>query len=88
MYLYPGAFNIVDNFHNRWIFKDVSCDLCKSFAGMIISWVNDQKSTDEIIKLATDFCKAEHIESDRVCDLVVPEFKVSHDDNDKMAIFS
>lgn len=60
---------------DRWIGKSVTCDLCKAFAGGIIRMVDGHWATDEIVKASIAFCKKAHIESDRVCDLVVPQFQ-------------
>ena len=62
---------------SAWIGGTVTCEVCKTIVASLQRLVAEKRSMEDIIKFAIDICKAYKIESDRVCDLVVPQYSVS-----------
>ena len=68
-----GLGNPVDE--DSWI-ANVTCDMCMFIVGELQKLVSEQKTQEEIKIYAEEFCKAEKIETPRVCDLVLPQYMV------------
>ena len=71
------GFDLGKSEDDLWLKNNIGCDLCKVIAGTVMEAVNNKWSKDEIVKASIALCKSQHIETDRICDLVVPQFKVS-----------
>ena len=60
---------------HSWI-GNISCTTCKYIVGRLKKLVLEQKTVEEIMAVAEGLCKAEKIETPRVCDLVIPQYSV------------
>ncbi|XP_071502434.1 sphingomyelin phosphodiesterase-like [Diadema antillarum] len=54
---------------------DIECDACKELMKAVDDLIQTDESRDLIVEIAAEVCKTLQIEDDRVCDLVVREFK-------------
>ncbi|XP_072029445.1 sphingomyelin phosphodiesterase-like [Amphiura filiformis] len=76
---YSQNANDINNVIEKHKFSDVtlnlSCDLCKLLVGMIDDLIDANRTEEEVVVIATQFCITFKIESERVCTLVTKEFK-------------
>lgn len=56
--------------------SNLSCDACKVIVGQIQKMIDNQKTTEEIVKETIRVCQLYKIEDDRVCEYVVPQYQV------------
>ncbi|XP_071093407.1 sphingomyelin phosphodiesterase-like [Haliotis cracherodii] len=61
--------------HGTNISESDLCIACKVLAGTLQEMVVEMRPEDEIVKTMISVCKYFHIETDRVCSYVIPEYK-------------